>query len=112
MTKTWKETAKATLTGLFRLSKTTRSADNVKELELKPLGSQEMRKYSLEVYLDGYKMMLGSGNFPQQKDILQFVDEIHHVYNSLCHVAFQQSGRNVEKKEESLQEVSFKAVFS
>lgn len=103
--KTWRET----ISGFFpRFRKPSKSAENVKELELKPLSSHEMRKYCLEIYLDGYKEMLICGNFPQPFNICKLVDDIHHVYSSLYNVIFQRSDKVVKKKEEgALPEVSF-----
>ena len=115
--KTWAGKAKATMAaigGLFGLGQTSRSTESVKELELKPLSSQEMGKYCLAVYLDGYRKMLASGNFPQQFDIRELVEDIHHVYSSLLYrgTVQQYSGNAEVKKEASLQEVSFKVCFS
>ena len=117
VTKTWTEKAKATMaaiSGFLGLSQTSRSTESVKELELKPLSSQEMGKYCLAVYLDGYRKMLASGNFPQQFDIRQLVEDIHHVYNSLLIrlTSQQYTGSTVERKEGSLQEVSFNVCLS
>jgi len=106
VTKTWRETLSGLLT---RFGKSLKSAENV---ELKPLSSHEMRKYCLEVYLDGYKKMLVCGTFPQPFNICKLVDDIHHIYNSLYNVISQKSDKVVEKKEGSLPEVSFSFLFS
>ena len=109
VTKTWRETLSGLLT---RFGKSSKSAENVKELELKPLSSHEMRKYCLEIYLDGYKKMLVCGTFPQPFNICKLVDDIHHIYSSLYNVISQKSDKVVEKKEGSLPEVSFSFLFS
>ena len=110
VTKTWTEKAKATVAGFLGWNQTLKSTENVKELELKPLSSQEMRKYCLEVYLDGYKKMLSSGNFPQPCNIHKLAEEIRHIYNSLLY--YLTSPSRVEKKAGVLQEVSFNIGFS
>jgi len=109
VTKTWRETFGGIIS---RLRKPSKSAENVKEFELKPLSSHEMRKYCLEIYLDGYKKMLVCDNFPQPFNICKLVDDIHHIYSSLYNVISQQSDKVVEKKEGSLPEVSFSFLFS
>ena len=102
VTKTLKEKAKAAIGGL-RFGQSLRSTENV-------LNSQQMGKYCLEVYLDGYKKMLVSANFPQPFDVHKLVEEIQHVYNSLLYrvSSHQVSVREVEKREGSLQEVRLK----
>ena len=107
VTKTWLEKAKATMaaiSGFLRFGPSLRSSD---ELELKPLDSKEMGKLCLQVYLENYEKLLGSGNLPQKYDIPTLVEEIRHVYNSLLHRAVSQqfSGSVVERREGSLQEV-------
>jgi len=109
VTKTWTEKAKATVAGFLGWSQTLKSTENVKELELKPLSSQEMRKYCLEAYLDGYKKMLSSGNFPQPFNIHKLVEDIRRIYNSLLYCLT--SAVRVEKKAGFLQEVSFNVGF-
>ena len=107
VTKTWAEKAKATMaaiSGFLRLGPGSRSTE---ELELKPLDSKEMGKLCLQVYLENYEKLLGSGNFPREYDIPTLVEEIRHVYHSLIFRAVSQqfSGSVVEKREGSLQEV-------
>ena len=108
VTKTWADKAKAAMAGISGFLGFGPSLRSTDELELKPLDSKEMGKLCLQVYLENYEKLLGSGNFPQKYDIPTLVEEIHHLYISLLHraVSQQNSGSIVEKREGSLQEVS------
>ena len=47
------------------------------------LSPLDMGKLCLQVYLDGYKQILCSGNFPQQANLKMIVEDIYHIFHLL-----------------------------